>query len=229
MEVYAKTENGTSGSQTSRAVIVTPADSVQISNLQSDEVTLTWDTLPNIGYYALSGFGRYKSLHIVGESGAVYGETTRRIAKAGMVTLFAPDIEASTTYEILIEACDIPGVAFDCQPYARVTVSTPSAPTEPVQPSDPPQTINISAGVNWIEFTWHRMPEAKEYLVEATATVAGSPWLFTVPESGAIVTGRIESLQPNTSYTFEIRSCIDRGDGLYCGIPATVTATTLKG
>ena len=119
-----------------------------------------------------------------------------------------------------------------------------TTPPAPWQPAAPPSGISVSTGQTWVEFTWEPVPEAVMYLVKAEGRIPGahansqdantgtdtSHWQIPVPDSGSVVTARIKSLQPDTSYTFEIYACVEKpGEiGIFCGIPETVSVTTSK-
>ena len=119
-----------------------------------------------------------------------------------------------------------------------------TTPPAPWQPPEPPGGISVSAGQTWVELTWDPFPDAVLYLVETEGRIPGAPsygkdantggdtstWLFPNPDSGSAFTTRIESLQPDTSYTFEVRACVEHPgqDRVVCGVPATVSVTTSK-
>ena len=240
--VKASSKYGTTTGELSDTVVV--AAPVQVTNLNPRGFTLTWDPVPGVDEYELMGFGPYNETTQVGEDGAIYSTRTVRPVRSNTVTLGPGDIEPGTTYTISIEVCGVPVLGLTGVGCERIATATVTTPAGRAQPSAPPSGISARAGKTWVDFTWDRITEAVSYMVATGGRIPGadfygtddntgsdtSTWMLSNPESGSAVTARIASLQPDTSYSFEIRSCVERSGqkGTFCGIPATVSVTTSK-
>ena len=144
-------------------------------------------------------------------------------------------IRPNTTYTIRIMACRDDGDAIrseSCHDYAIVPVVTPAAPV-----LSPPSQVSADPGNTWVDLTWQSVPGVGIYEICGFYPLCIQRFADrSILESTHLMEERIIGLEPDTTYVFEVKSCVtadsvglvssESGADYYCGRPVSSSVTT---
>ena len=145
---------------------------------------------------------------------------------------FDQGVRPDTTYTVRIIACRDGGDVIwpdSCHNYATVTVTTP-----PTTALSPPDEIVVTAGNTWVELAWNQVPGAETYAICGFGPHCHH--LSTTLHPDFPVEYSIMDLEPETTYTIEVKSCLkadsvgasyaELGSDFLCGSPVSSSVTT---
>ncbi len=215
VEVLAQSRYGISSGDFWYAHLVPSPESVWITDVEVSSFNVSWSPVPGAKEYRVSGqFGPSNSGTV-----AVRGGTSLRVSF----------LEPDTAYSIRVRACGF-GDTFGHDRCDSGTVAVATTSAVPIL--DLPDDIEVEAGDTWAALRWEPVPSAEAYVVcgELFEILWGEPYGDCTHT--ALPTGLTDfffhDLEPETTYDFEVRSCVlDSVGRAWCGPSVSSSVTTV--